>query len=399
MLDVSANIPLAEINRRIAALQCQLAEHRMDAALILQNADLFYLTGTIQQSHLYLPVRGKPLLMVRRSEERARAESPLVGIVGLASPKELIGGIKANGSPLPATLGMELDVLPANLFFGYQRLFPETRIVDVSPLIRRLRAVKSPFEISRMREAGRLADAVAAAAGRLIAEGMSEVELAGHIEAHARRLGHQGLVRMRLWGSELFYGHLMAGATGAVPSFISSPTGGAGLGPSCPQGPSLIPIRRGQPILVDYVFCHRGYLADHARIFSIGPLDKDLLDAHQAMRDVQRVIIAMARPGVRAGDIYAAALAKTTAMGYGDFFMGADSQRVRFVGHGIGTELDEFPFLAEGQDMALEAGMTVAVEPKLVIPGRGVVGIENTFLVTDSGLEKLTHFTEDVVQC
>jgi len=89
----------------------------------------------------------------------------------------------------------------------------------------------------------------------------------------------------------------------------------------------------------------------------------------------------------------------TTALGYGDFFMGADSQRIRFVGHGIGTELDEFPFLAEGQDMVLEAGMTIAIEPKLIMPGCGVVGIENTFVVTSKGLEKLTLFPETVIRC
>lgn len=399
MFDTSANIPAVEIDTRIEKVQRRLADQGIDGALILQNADLFYLAGTIQQSHLYIPAQGKPVLMVRRSLERAKAESPLETIVGLASPKDLISYLKSSGITVPATLGMELDVLPANLFFAYQRLFPQTRITDVSPLLRQVRAVKSGFEIDRMRQAARLADSIAEAARKLVAEGISEVELAGRIEAEARRLGHQGLVRMRLWGSELFYGHLMAGASGAVPSFISSPTGGTGLGPSSPQGPSIRPIGRGQPILVDYVFCHLGYLADHARIFSIGPLPPDLLDAHQAMLDVQEMIVTMAKPGVRAGDIYTAALDKTTALGYGDFFMGADSQRIRFVGHGIGTELDEFPFLAEGQDMVLEAGMTIAIEPKLIMPGRGVVGIENTFVVKANGLEKLTLFPEAVIRC
>jgi len=78
-------------------------------------------------------------------------------------------------------------------------------------------------------------------------------------------------------------------------------------------------------------------------------------------------------------------------------FMGADGQRVRFIGHGIGIELDEFPFIASGQTLVLEEGMVIALEPKLIFPGEGVVGIENTHLVTAQGLEKLTRFDDGII--
>jgi Xaa-Pro aminopeptidase len=70
---------------------------------------------------------------------------------------------------------------------------------------------------------------------------------------------------------------------------------------------------------------------------------------------------------------------------------------VRFVGHGIGLELDEFPFLAQGQELPLQSGMVFALEPKLVFPGRGVVGIENTHLVTPEGVEQLTRLDEQIM--
>ena len=84
--------------------------------------------------------------------------------------------------------------------------------------------------------------------------------------------------------------------------------------------------------------------------------------------------------------------------GLADYFMGAGDQRIQFVGHGIGLELDEFPFLAKGQKMPLEAGMIIALEPKVIFPDKGVVGIENTHVVTENGLEQLGAFREDIIR-
>jgi Xaa-Pro aminopeptidase len=76
--------------------------------------------------------------------------------------------------------------------------------------------------------------------------------------------------------------------------------------------------------------------------------------------------------------------------------MGVGPDRVHFVGHGIGTEVDEYPFLARRQELELEEGMTIALEPKVVFPDKGVVGIENTHVVTPDGLEQLTLQNEDI---
>jgi Xaa-Pro aminopeptidase len=200
-----------------------------------------------------------------------------------------------------------------------------------------------------------------------------------------------------MWGGELFYGHLLAGPPAAVPSYLASPTGGTGVSPAVAQGAGFDRIKAGEPILLDYVFAWQGYIADHTRIFALGSLPEDLLQAHQAMLDLQDLIRDQARPGVAAGELYATAVSWAVENGWGDWFMGADDQRIRFIGHGVGLELDEYPFLAKGQEMPLAEGMTIALEPKLIIPGRGVVGIENTHVVTAGGLETLTRF-DDAVQ-
>jgi len=398
--------PKAELESRTRKLQAHLAANdrsaersrrSLDGALILQNTDLFYFSGTIQQSHLYIPVEGQPLLMARKSLARARQESALDNVVPLSSPRQLPALWQEHGYARPRRLGMELDVLPTNLFFAYQDILGDTEIVDISHQIRLVRAVKSPYEVDILRRAARLADVVIRSMTDFLREGVSEVELAGQLEALARRLGHQGIVRMRLWNNELFYGHLMAGDGAAVPSYLSSPTGGTGLSPAVAQGSSLRPIQRYEPVLMDYVFALDGYLVDQTRIFVLGGLPGELVAGHKAMLEVQEALRDAAKPSATGGELYDLAMGLAADLGYGQHFMGHGDERIPFVGHGVGLELDEYPFLARGQNMPLEKGMVIALEPKLIYPGLGVVGIENTHLVTDDGLEPLTVSEEDIV--
>ena len=389
--------PETEIRHRIGQLQSLLASSGIDGAIIVQNTDLFYFSGTIQQSQLYIPAAGEPLLMVRKSLERAQAESAIQHIVPFTSPRQVPKLIEDMGMAIPKTLGMELDVIPAQTFLNIQGLFDRTRIVDISHAIRCIRAVKSGYEIQSIRDAALKSDQMYAYIKGIVQEGLSELELAGQIEAYARKLGHQGIVRMRLWGSELFYGHLMCGASGAVPSYLASPTGGTGAGPAVAQGPGFDRIQPHQPILVDYVFAYKGYLSDHTRIFSIGELPDDLMQAHAAMLSIEAEIAREAKPGMSAGSIYEMAVDLADKAGYAENFMGTGDHRIRFVGHGVGLELDEYPFLAAGQDMLLQEDMVIAFEPKLIFPGKGVVGIENTHRVTSSGLEQLTVFDGNII--
>jgi Xaa-Pro dipeptidase len=396
MFNTAANVPAIEIESRIARLQLNLQQQHLDGTLILQNCDRFYFSGTIQQSHLYVPVVGHPILMVRKSIDRAQAESPIKTIVPLTSPKKIPEILKSQGLAVPLRLGMELDVLPVNLFKTYEYIFQGPDIVDISPALRLLRAVKSQYEIEIITQAAGLSDQLATHAAEILRAGMTELELAGLVEGYARKLGHQGIIRMRLWGGELFYGHLLAGASAAVPSYLASPTGGSAANPAVAQGAGFARIIANQPILLDYVFALNGYISDHTRIFAVDSLPDDLLAAHAAMLQIQARIKKEARPGVSAGYLYDLAVHMASQAGYEEHFMGAEAQRILFIGHGVGLELDEFPFLAKGQEMPLQENMVLALEPKLVFPGQGVVGIENTHVVTKDGLQQLGHYPDEV---
>ena len=388
--------PKSELDKRLNFLRQSLIERDLDGALIVQNSDLFYFAGTIQQSHLYLPKDDDPVLLVRKSLRRAQAESSIANIFPLKTPKALPELFKKNGLKPPATLGMELDVLPVNLYFNYQNIFPEAKISDISHEIRMIRSKKSEYELECIRASAHLADQVAAKIPEYLTPGIPEVELAAKIESCARVLGHQGIIRMRLFGMELFYGHIMAGSTAAIESYLASPTGGAGLTPAVAQGPSQRPIMPHEPILIDIAFAYQGYIADHTRIYALDDLPEDLLSAHQCMLDIQKTLVNEIKSGVICADIYALACDLAQSKGYGEYFMGAGKNAVRFVGHGIGVELDEYPFLAHGQKQLLATNMVIALEPKLIFPGKGVVGIENSFRVTPDGLERLTLFPDQI---
>ncbi len=396
MSEYDRTTPEHEQQSRISGLQARLETQGLDGVLIVQKADMFYYAGTTQQGWLYIPAQGTPLLMIFKDFHRAKAESGMDRVVSLVSPKKIPETLESFGYLIPKNLGLELDVLTANHYLLFQRIFARSDLRDVSPEIRLQRAVKSDHEIALMREASRLADRLAARVPDLIQEGMTEIAFAGMLEAYARSLGHQGLIRMRMWDNDLFYGHIMAGAGAAVPSCFASPTGGRGVNPSIAQGPGFNRIQRNQSILVDYVFALNGYLSDHTRIFCLGHLPDDLLRAHQAMLEVQETARQAAGPGTITGDLYEMMMAAAESRGYRDNFMGAGDMRIRFTGHGIGLELDEFPFIAQGQTLTLEPGMVMALEPKAVFPGTGVVGIENSWLVTDNGLESLTCFSDEI---
>ena len=382
--------PRSEVEARIDRLRGELAALGLDAALIVQRADLFYLSGTGQQGYLFVPKEGDPLLLIKKSLLRASTESPLSQVLPLRNPSELPGLLKECGHGGIKRLGMELDVVPTAQYFRYQKIFGQVQIEDVSPAIRRLRMVKSPYEISLMREAALVAEKVYKAALANLRPEMTEVELAAALEHQARLNGHQGYVRVRAFNQELGFGNILAGAGASVPSYFDGATGGSGLNPSMPIGAGAKPIWRGEPVILDTTVVIEGYIVDQTRVVSLGSPAAHLREAHDVALRIQRKIAVEARPGVGCEDLYLLALEEANSAGLKDNFMGYGPDQAGFVGHGVGLELDEWPVLARGFKQPLVAGMTLAVEPKFVFPGEGAVGIEDTFLVTDQGLEAIS---------
>ncbi len=390
--------PMTELNNRIKNLQQEMVMHSLDAVLMLQNADLFYFTGAVQQGVVYVPVQGEALYLVRKDFSRARMESGLKEVVPFRSPRDIPGVLTDFGYAMPKTLGMELDVLPVGTFQRFQKVFGDCSVSDASPLIRTVRAVKSDYEINIMKDAALIVDKVCKRAKEVIREGLTDLELSAELEFVARKAGHQGYVRMRGFNNELFYGHCFSGPDSAVPTYSDTPLGGMGLNPSFPQGASYKTILANEPITVDFSGVFDGYIVDQTRIFSVGELPDNFLKAYADMLAIQEYARQVGKPGVSWGGLYDECLSMACEMGYQDHFMGSKGAQVSFIGHGTGVELDEYPFIARGfNDYQLKENMTFAFEPKVVFPGLGAVGIENTLRVAPDGLKHITFSDQELV--
>jgi len=396
-------VPAQELAWRIDRVRQGMEREGLDALLVLQNADLFYLTGTVQQGALWVPREGEPLFLVRKDLGRAREESAWSRVAPLRSPRDLATAVAQAGLPWPvARVGLEWDVLPVLLARRWEGALGGAQAADGSPVIREARQCKSAWEVARMEAAARVAEEVFAAVPGHLRVGIPEVALAAEVEREARIRGHQGVVRMRSFNAEMFYGHVFAGPDSAVPGGFDTPLGGRGLSPAVAQGAGHRPIRAGEPVVVDLVICLDGYLVDQTRTFCLGDPSPRLLELHGAVRAIEEAVIALALPGTPWGALYDAAVAEASRLGLGGQFMGAPGAQVSFVGHGVGIEVDERPFLARGfgADL-LQPGMTFALEPKVVLPDFGAVGTEDTWLVEASGARRLTRNPRDlgVVPC
>ncbi|MDD4162998.1 MAG: Xaa-Pro peptidase family protein [Methanothrix sp.] len=384
--------PRSEIDARIKRLQDRMGE--LNGAILFESTDLGYFSGTAQEGLIYIPRDGLPTLMIKKSLERARQESPLT-----VQPQRSLKTLKKDlDLPTGVRIGLELDVLPYNNYARLQKILGDDVLFsDISENIKHIRSVKSDFEIRLIREAARVLDAGIASVPDHLKEGMREIDLAAVVEGTMRLMGHQGKVAFRRFNQALPMGHLMAGANAALPSCVSSPTGGKGLSIFLAQGPGFARIRRNEPVLVDYAGCYSGYIADETRIFCLGKLPAKLEEAHLAALQVEEAIAKQLCPGKRCREIWSLSEAEGLRLGYQDFLGGPPESKAGFVGHGVGLQIDEYPVLGP-VDHEIALNMTIAVEPKMIYPGEGVVGIEDTFLVGANGVERLTRLPQEIWQ-
>jgi Xaa-Pro dipeptidase len=391
------NLPKHEIDSRIKRFQALMTELGVDISLIIYNPDLFYFTGVVQQGILMIEREDEPVFFVRRYHERAVAESPLRRIERINSPTEIVQFL---GSKLKEVkrIGLELDVMPVNFCNRITQIFENKEFVDISFMVRRTRSVKSALEIELMRRSGRNLVRLMNVAGDRIKEGKKEHEVISDIVKFALDEGHAGTIRMRNWNQEIPFGHVLSGESGCVGSFADTPLGGQGRHPSSPFGPGDREIKAEEPIIVDIMWVEEGYITDMTRVFSIGEIhDQEITGAHDLAILILRGAEKRLKPHQSSKVIIEESRKLALEGGLEKSFMGLPGNNVKFLGHGIGIEVDEFPFFADGIDFTLEEGMTFALEPKFVLKGKGAVGVENTYLIKPEGFENLTEMEEGII--
>ncbi len=392
------NIPENEIHERIARFQSILSKKNLDGALLMQNVDIYYFSGTLQSSILFIPQEGKPLFMSLKNKERARAESPIRNIISLNGKKKVAETLKDFGYKKFHKLGIEMDVLPANLYLWLNQHLKTDLWENISSDILRLRMIKSDYEIDQFKKASQILRTGFLEIQEFIQPGMTELEVDGRLANIARREGHMGILRMRGWNQEITYAHVLSGESGAIPTFLNSPHGGAGNTPAMAQGAGFRKIKENEPIGIDFGVAVNGYIGDQFRTYVAGNLSKKLEKAHECSKDILETLSREAKPGTKCPDLFEIARKIAEQEGLEKYFMGHGESQAKFVGHGIGLEIDEYPVITPGFDIALKESMVMAIEPKFVFPGEGVVGLEDDYIVTDSGLERITLTDQKIMQ-
>lgn len=382
-----------ELKLRRDKIRALMAQQGIDAALITCNVNLIYTYGRVVSGYLYLPLNAPARLFIKRPNDIEGEH-----IHPIRKPEQITGLLKECGLPLPVKLMLEGDELP---FTEYNRLaacFPETEVVSCgTALIRQARSIKTPIEIEMFRRSGVAHAKAYEQIPSVYQPGMTDRQLSVEIERLMRLEGCLGIFRVFGQSMEIFMGSLLAGDNAAVPSPYDFALGGKGLDPSLPGGVSGTLLQAGQCFMVDMGGNFYGYMGDMSRVFSIGKLPEQAYAAHQTCLETQEEIVAMAKPGTVCEDMYNKAIEIVTKAGFADYFMGVD-QKAKFIGHGIGLEINEMPVLAPRMKQELEPGMVFALEPKIVLPGIGPVGIENSWAVTTDGLEKLTLCKEEIIE-
>lgn len=381
-------LPLQEYATRIDRLRQALASAAVSAVLISDYANIYHLTGRVFAGYIYVPAVGPEIFFVRRP---VGLEGD--GVVYIRKPEMIAGSIGLN---VPESLALELDVTSWSDIARLSAIFPESKIVNATPILRRLRSVKTPMEIQQMRISGEKQERVYRRVPHLYRPGMTDLELQVEIERTSRLEGCLGQFRISGNSMELYMANILVGENADNPTPYDFAMGGEGLDPSLPVGCNGSVIRPGDSVMVDANGNFTGYMTDMTRTFAASALSPLAVRAHQCSIDICKAIAAAGTPGAQAKELYSIAESMAKEAGLGNYFMG-HKQKAGFVGHGVGIEINEMPVLAPRSKDILAEGNTIAVEPKFVIPGVGAVGIENTYVVTPRGMECITNAPEQII--
>ena len=355
---------------KITSVQTYLDQEELDLAIFSNPTTIHYLTGFASDPHerhmmlFILPDEDSLLFLPALDVERARAtvDFPVVGYQDEENPWQLI---KAS---LPAKtfsrVGAEFDNLNLTRFYGLKTIFEE-EFTDLTPLINRMKLIKSRDEIDKMLIAGQFADKAMQVGFDNISLQKTETDIIAQIEFEMKK---QGISKMS------FDTMVLTGNNAANPHGI--------------PGTNL--IENNALLLFDLGVETLGYTSDMTRTVAVGQPDQFKKDIYEIVLEAQLTAQDFIKPGVTASQVDAAARQVIEKAGYGGYF----NHRL---GHGLGMDVHEFPSIMAGNDMVIEEGMCFSVEPGIYIPGKVGVRIEDCGYVTKSSFEVFTQTPKELL--
>jgi Xaa-Pro aminopeptidase len=378
----SATLAKPELTARLERIREEMAKAKLDVLFIGHSVDLEYVLGVDRRIHHYgashffgewavgavIKPEGEPLLLVPRHMAEfhfdVSADPPKMRVfTEKDEPSQVLA--EAIGSS-PKTIGVNLEA-PAELVLTLQALYPNANVVLAAELLARVRSIKSEAELDAMREACYLVDQVFQESLKEIRPDLTEYDLAAWIVKRMKELG-------------------------AVDESFDTAIFPMGTREARPAKERLSRRKIGTDISVSYDFGAgmNGYCSDFGRTIYVGKPSDRFREAYKAVIGSQSAGAAAMKPGVRASDVDAAARKVIADAGFGEYF------RHR-LGHSIGKDVHEAPYLDVVDDTPLEAGMTFTIEPSVFITGEFGARVEDVYVVTSRGGERLNRASSELV--
>ena len=389
-------VPLTELDDRLKRFRARMdtVQPGWEMVAITGKIPLYYFTGTMPDGLLLIPQDGDAVFWVRQSFEQAARESLFPNIRRMRSYRDIAEEMRI----FPSTVYIETEQVPVAQLQRIQKYLPFRNVKAVDEHIGAVRAKKSPYELALMERAGEihrhvLEDLVPG----MLTEGIDEVTFTCDLYSVMVKEGHQGIIRFGMF-NEMLLGQIGFGTSSISPTCVDTPGGISGTHPSVPlMGCRNRLLKKGDLVVIDIGCGYNGYQTDKTVSYMFGkPLPDAAIQEHFRCVEIQDTMASMLKPGAIPSEIYRTIMAGLEPA-FLPNFMGFGDHRVNFLGHGIGLWIDETPVIAVGFDEPLEEGMVFALEPKKGIPDIGLVGIENTFVVTPQGGRSLTGKSKGLV--
>jgi Xaa-Pro dipeptidase len=395
---MQSKVPNAELQSRMQRFRSLMNKQNLDwqYAVIFSKINQYYFTGTMQEGMLWIPRESEPVFWVRRSYDRAKDESEFPIIKPMEGFRDAASGIQLSSD----TVYIETEIIPLAFLQRFQKYFPFKNIRPLDLQIASVRAVKSKYELNYMIESGKIHQRILEElVPSILHEGMSEAELTGELYRLMINEGHHGIARFGMFDTEVGIGHIAFGVSSIYPISFNGPGGNYGMGPSVPIiGSRTHKLKKGDLVFIDIGCGVNGYHTDKTTTYMFGkPIDKTAIKEHYACVEIQDRIAEQLKPGAVPSVIYDNIMTSLSPE-FLKNFMGFGNRQVKFLGHGIGLTIDEIPVIAKGFDEPLVEGIVFAVEPKKGIENVGMVGIENTFLVTKDGGKCITGNNKGLIE-
>lgn len=388
------NITNTELSLRSEKISKALIDENCESILLRSIPNHLYLTGSVFLGFTFLKAGEEPIFF---------AEKPSIALQGydkvhwIRKPEQMPEILAEYGYEINGKTCIEASTLPYGEYLRLSKLSKDQTFspVDASVLMRTVRSVKTPTEIEIIRQATVPHMEIYKIAPSLFKKGMTDLEWQFAIEYEMRKRGSIGVFRCFGPRMEIFMGNISAGNNANISAPYDFTMGGQGV-PAMPMGASGQVITEGMTLMLDMAGNYSPYNTDISRVYAYGKVDPKAVEAHNVSIEMHRYFQTHAKPGVELAEIYNHCTAMAEDAGLSAHFMGQDHQ-VKFVGHGVGIEINEPPVMTPRWKGAFEPRMVVAFEPKFVLAPTGAMGVENTYLVTETGVENLTPLPEEII--